>query len=313
MKKSNSCKDGIIGFILGDAIGVPYEFKNRELIDNVDMIGNGTHNVIKGTWSDDSSMVIATMDSIINNNGNLNYEDIMNNFLLWLKEGKFTNDNKAFDVGRTTYKAIINYYYNGKNALECGLNNFNDNGNGSLMRILPIAYYCYYKQIKEEDIYSIVKNISSLTHSHNISIMGCYIYVLLVIELLKGNDKNKSYDIIRNYNYNMIDDEVREYYKRILDTDISLLSSIDVKSSGYIVDTLETVIWCFLNNDNYNDSIINAIKLGDDTDTIGALVGGLCGIYYGYENINSNWLSSLRDIDMLLYLCSKFVISLHIE
>lgn len=142
------------------------------------------------------------------------------------------------------------------NPINCEINNFNDNGNGSLMRILPIAYYCYYKRLNDNDIYNLVKDISSLTHSHNISIMGCYIYVLFVLELLKGNSKEESYNYIRNYDYNMFDKEIRDYYKRILDDDVSKLNINDISSLGFVVDTLEAIIWYFMKNNNYKDSII---------------------------------------------------------
>lgn len=308
MNKEELIKNGILGFILGDAVGVPYEFKKRENIINVDMIGNGSHNVSKGTWSDDSSMVIATMKSIIDNNGNINYKDIMDNFMLW-EEGKEFIVNKTFGIGRTTLNALKCYRYRNEfkeyeNPINCGQANFNDNGNGSLMRILPIAYYCYYKNIEETEIYKIVKNISSITHSHNISIMGCYIYVLFVIQLLKGNNKKDSYKYIKDYNYNMFDDDTIEYYKRILNNDISLLDSNEISGLGFVVNTLEAVIWSFMNSNNYKESVINAIKLGNDTDTIGALVGGLSGIYY--KQLPSEWLNELQRKDYLLDVCNKY-------
>lgn len=309
MEKLNIIQNGILGFILGDAVGVPYEFKKRENIDNVDMIGNGLHGVPKGIWSVDSSMVIATMKSIIDNNGNINYEDIMNNFMLWVENKDFNIVGFTFGIGRTTLNALQCYRYRNeftqyKNPINCGQNSFKDNGNGSLMRILPIAYYCFYKKIKDNEIFDIVKNISSLTHSHNISIMGCYIYVLFVIELLKGNDKKESYKYIRNYDYNMFDDETKKYYSRILEDDISVLHSKDISGLGFVVNTLEAVIWSFINNDNYKNSIINAIKLGNDTDTIAALVGGLCGIYY--NDLPIDWLNELKRKEYLLELYQKF-------
>lgn len=310
MSNEKVIESGILGFILGDAIGVPYEFKKREYIDKVDMIGNGSHNVPKGTWSDDSSMVIATIQSIIDNNGNINYEDIMDNFMLWIENKDFNINGYTFGVGRTTLNALKCYRYKNEfkeyeNPINCGQNNFKDNGNGSLMRILPIAYYCFYKSVEEKEICNIVKNISSLTHSHSISILGCYIYVLFVIELLKGNDNKKSYEYIRNYDYNMFDKDTIGYYKRILNSDISLLNSDEISGLGFVVDTLEAVIWSFMNSDNYKNSIISAVKLGNDTDTVAALVGALSGIYY--KEIPKDWLNEIKRKDYLIDLCSKYI------
>ena len=309
MKKEEKVINGIMGFILGDAIGVPYEFKDRKYIDNVDMIGNGSHNVAKGTWSDDSSMVIATMKAIIDNKGNINYVDIMNNFMLWAENKDFNVNNRTFGIGRTTLRSLNCYKYRNEfkeyeNPINCGPSDFNDNGNGSLMRILPIAYYCYYKDLNDSEIFNLVKDMSCLTHSNEISILGCYIYVLFTMQLLKGNDKQSSYNFIRNYNYNMFKNETIDYYKRLLNNDISLLNSNDISGVGFVVDTLEAVIWTFMNNDNYKDSIINAIKLGNDTDTIGALVGGISGIYYG--NLPSEWLNEIARKDYLIELCKEY-------
>ncbi len=303
-------KNGILGFVIGDAMGVPLEFTERRKEKVIDMLEYGSHNMPKGSWSDDSSMVIATMQSIIDNKGIICYEDIMNNFILWVKKGKFTSNNKTFGVGSTTSKALRNYYYREefiicKNPIMCGIDNFNDNGNGSLMRILPIAYYSYYKKITEEDIYKLVKDISSMTHRHSISVLGCYIYVLFVIGILNGKKKEDVYKDIREYNYNKyFDNETINNYSRILENDIRLLDIDSINSSGYVVNTLEAVIWCFMNKNNYNENIIEAINLGNDVDTIGALVGGLSGSYY--NKINNKWLKEIKRKDYLLYLCNRY-------
>lgn len=313
MKKSNSCRDGIMGFIIGDALGVPLEFKKREyFIDNkvTDMVGNGTHNVPKGTWSDDSSMLIATISSIVDNKGNINYKDIMNNFMLWVEYSDFTPNNRTFGIGGTTLKSLKCYKYRNEfkeydNPINCGQKGFYDNGNGSLMRILPISYYCYYKKLKDDEIYELVKNISSLTHSHEISILGCYIYVLFTIKLLDGNNKENAYKYLIEYDYEKyFNEEIINYYKRIIDSDISKFTINEISSLGFVVDTLEAVIWCFMNNNNYKDCVIEAINLGNDTDTIGALVGGLSGIYYG--NLPNDWLNKIVRKDYLLDLCNKY-------
>lgn len=310
MSDFNRLKNGIIGFIIGDAMGVPLEFTKRREEKVIGMLEYGSHNMPKGSWSDDSSMVIATMQSIIDNKGNINYKDIMNNFILWIEKWKFTSNNKTFGVGGTTFKALRNYYYREefimyKDPLMCGIDDIKDNGNGSLMRILPIAYYCYYKKLKEEEIYKLVKDISSMTHRHSISILGCYIYVLFVIGILNGEEKEKIYKGIRKYNYNKyFDNETINNYGRLLDNDISLLDIDNINSSGYVLNTLEAVIWCFMNSNNYNESIIKAINLGDDVDTIGALVGGLSGSYY--NKINNKWLKDIKRKDYLLDLCSGY-------
>ena len=308
MSDFNKFKNGILGFIIGDALGVPLEFKKREIFKNnkvTDMINNNRIGK-KGVWSDDSSMVIATMKAIIDNKGKIDYESIMNNFILWISNKDFIAIDKAFGIGRTTFLALGRYYNKRYEKItDCGMNGFNYNGNGSLMRILPIAYYSYYKKLNDDEIYDLVKDVSSLTHSHKISILGCFIYTLLVIELLSNKEKETAYNNIRKYNYeNYFNLDDIKYYDRLLKNDISKLDVDDISSMGFIVDTLEAVIWCFINNNSYDKCVIEAINLGNDSDTIGALVGGLSGIYYG--NLTNKWIDSIVKKDYLLTIINDY-------
>ena len=293
--------DGVIGHAIGDALGVPVEFKDREQLSYnpvTEMIGHGTYNVPKGFWSDDTSMEIALIDSIINNE-KIDYTDIMNNFANWIIKGEYTPNGIVFDKGNTCLEAILNYINKNIDPLECGLDDYYSNGNGSLMRILPVAYYSYYKNLNNEQIYQLTKNISSLTHRHEISILGCYIYILYTIKLIQGIDKKEAYKQIQKEDYSKFTKESLDKYKRILKEDINNLNINNIKSSGYIVDSLEAALWCILNTDNYKDSVLTAVNLGGDTDTIAAITGSMTGIIYGYKEIPKDWINSLARKDYL--------------
>ena len=177
--KDKKISDGIIGFAIGDALGVPAEFKSRdELKMNpiIDMVGGGSHNQVKGSFSDDTSMTLSTLDSIIEKQA-IDTDDIADKFLKWYRNGEYTATGKLFDIGRTTIQALVKYELNIDKAINSGGVGEYDNGNGSLMRILPVVYYIYYKKIDNEiEIYNIVKEVSSITHAHEISVLGCYIY-----------------------------------------------------------------------------------------------------------------------------------------
>lgn len=299
--------NGIIGLAIGDAMGVPLEFCTREKLmanPTTEMIGYGSHNVPKGCWSDDTSMTLCLIDAI-NNSGEIIPEDIAVNFVRWAEKEEFTATGVRFDIGRTCLMAIMNYK-KGYKAIESGLDDELSNGNGSLMRIAPLIYYCYAKNLNEEEIYHIVKDVSSITHRHELSVMGCFIYVLFGIELLKNNTLEEAYNKIKTVNYSMFSEDCISRYNRILKKEIGNYSMDEIKTTGYVVDTLEATLWVLFTTNSYDSAIIKAINMGDDTDTVGACVGGLAGIYYGIENINAQWKKDLLKYDYIEELCNKF-------
>lgn len=308
-------KNGILGLAIGDAMGVPVEFMKRDyLIQNplTNMVGGGSHGMPKGSWSDDSSMTFATIDAIIKVK-DVNTLTIAENFLKWIRKAEFTPTGRVFDIGRTTLQALAKIELKVDLPENAGGDKELDNGNGSLMRILPIAYFCYAKKYNEQEILEVVEKVSSITHRHEISIMGCYIYVIFAIELLKGKNLKEAYKKIKKINFSRFSSNCVSRYDRILNNDIKKYDLDNIKSTGYIVDTLEATLWVLFNTKNYNQAIIGAINLGNDTDTVGACVGGLAGIFYGIETANREWKESLLKYDYILELCENFDILLNKE
>lgn len=304
----NKIYGAIIGLIVGDALGVPVEFSDRNTLRQnpvKEMREYGTYNQPKGTWSDDGTMTLCLVKSLSNG---LNYEDICDKFLAWLEYGYMTPYDTLFDIGITTQNALYNYK-NGVKPLECGGNHESDNGNGSLMRILPLSFYTFNMPICER--FEIVKNVSSLTHRHMRSVIACSIYIELVCNLLNGLDKEKALkQMIVDINDYFRDDEDLVFFDRILSGDIQKFSEDEIKSNGYVVHTLEAVIWCFFKTQNYKDCVLKAVNLGSDTDTVGAISGGLAGAYYGFESIPENWINDIVKIDMIREICDDFYNSL---
>ena len=293
-------KDGIIGLIVGDALGVPVEFKERiELEEDpvTGMRGYGTYSQPAGTWSDDSSMTLATMTSIVNKKG-IDYDDIMNEFAEWSNHSKYTNSEYGtFDIGNATSKAIYKYT-SGTPALECGgLDEF-DYGNGSLMRILPLAY------IQDID-FETIGNVSGLTHAHKRVKIACVLYIEIAKSMLANSDLSID-EHIANAN-----EKIKEYYK-----DSKALESFEnIFDNNYpeehlgrahAISTLESVLYCLINTDNYKDAVLKAVNLGHDTDTTAAICGGLAGIYYGFDSIPVDWIEQINKIDEVLSLCEKY-------
>jgi len=307
-KKYRLIFDSVLGFAIGDALGVPIEFTSRkslELNPLKEMVGYGSHKVPEGTWSDDSSMLLATMDSITEK-GKIDYDDIMRKFCDWYINSKYTATGITFDIGVSTRTALTKFY-KGVPALKCGGKGEFDNGNGSLMRILPIVLYSYFKDFNEEEEIKLLNEISSLTHAHEISKLGCKIYCDYVKLLINGYDKTESLKKLKFNNYNKYYSNVAiSKYKNILDGNLREVNYDNIKSSGYVVDTLEASIWSVLKTNSYEEAVLKAINLGDDTDTVGAITGSLAGIIYGYENIPKKWIEKLKNRDYLVNLINEY-------
>jgi ADP-ribosylglycohydrolase len=298
MITKQSIENGIYGLAIGDALGVPYEFYNRESMAKnpcVNMIGYGSHNQPAGTWSDDTSLTLATLDGLSEMTGCHDYGKIMDKFSAWLFQNEYTLD-KVFDVGRTTLQAISRYRH-GEAPVACGGNNINDNGNGSLMRILPAIFYTLSKNQGNID-YAFIEDISALTHGHVISKVACKIYANIVKLILENKSKDEllvGLDIF---------DQIE--FAELRARKFSSLSGNQIKSGGFVVDTLVAALWCFLSTENYKDCVLKAVNLGNDTDTVAAVAGGLAGLYYGKNTIPTSWLDTLRGKDLIEKLINKF-------
>lgn len=294
--------NGIMGLVVGDALGVPVEFKQRDTFTVTDMTGYGTYNQPPGTWSDDGSLTLATLDSMVKL-GKVDPTDIMQNFLKWLKLGNFTPYGEVFDVGGCTRRAIVRFA-NGTDPLKCGGKTRMDNGNGALMRILPVAMLpdSTYKQID-------ILNVAHLTHAHFISDFACLVYAAIVENLMNGMNKEEAvFAGIQRLQHNVENISMLTEYNRL--PNIQTLKRAEIRSSGYVVDTLEAALWCFLHNDTYRDCVLTAVNLGEDTDTAAAVAGGLAGIYYGCgggSGIPDKWISKIPRRDWIRGLCAELI------
>ena len=303
----NQYLGAIIGHAVGDAMGFPTEFSKREeLLKNpvLEMIDSPDLGLPAGSWSDDTAMEIATIDSFIHKKY-FDYKDIMDRWVKWISESEYTPTGVTFDIGRSCLKAIKRYC-NGSAPLQCGSTSINENGNGSLMRILPVALYAYTRNLDDIFIQRLTDEMSSLTHAHEVSRLGCYIYVRFIICLLKGYTKEEVYKYIQSLDYSSYSLNSINLYTRILNATIKYQAIDSIKSTGYIVDTLECALWIFMNAMDYKESIIASTNIGGDTDTIGAIVGSMAGIYYGIDSIPSKWLDKLQRKEYLVELTSKF-------
>lgn len=323
MNGKDTVKNIIYGVAIGDAAGCPVQFFERGdvkklLLNITDMVGHGTYNKPTGTWTDDTSMTLALADSLADTMAlgkDVDYADIMKRFGAWLFDNEYTTEKRAFDMGQTCSVAIFNFR-KGIPAIECGGKRIDQNGNGSLMRISPIVFYLQKKfgpNLLENEAFvdaafEVIQNVSSLTHAHPVAKLGCCIYCTFILEVLNGRKKSDLREsvlkTIRDYVLRKSEfTDAATYWERLFAPDFLESGEESIKSSGYVVDTLEAAIWCFFNTENYRDCIIKGVNLGDDADTVCAVSGGLAGLYYG--EFPDDWIEKLRGKEMLDQIAGK--------
>ena len=297
--KLNQIKSALFGVAVGDALGVPVEFNNRETISKnpvTDMIGYGTFNLPAGTWSDDSSLTFCLAEALTQN---FDLNIIGQNFVKWTHENYWTPRGHVFDIGIATSQAISRLANGEKPELAGGFDE-TDNGNGSLMRILPLLFYLLDKPITER--YDITKKVSSINHGHIRSVIACFYYLEFAKQIIDGKGKFEIYRNLQteftNYLISLsINPTEIAKFDRLLKGNIDELDKDEIQSSGYVLHTLEASIWCLLTTDNYKEAVLKAVNLGSDTDTTGAVTGGLAGLLYGFENIPKKWIQKIARYD----------------
>lgn len=288
-------------------MGVPVEFCDREELDSspvTRMKGFGSYPVPEGAWSDDTSMSLCALDVLAKNT--VDYNAIMDNFARWCVSDEFTPTGSTFDIGGTCLAAIHSYLApDCKPAIRCGQKNEYSNGNGSLMRIHPFVLYAYAKKMPYSEWGILIKNGSALTHAHPRSIVGCLIYSFVLIHLLTAPTKASVSLALGRAKCYLENNREFAHYGRLFRPDFKTLPREEIKSSGYIVDTLEAALWCLYNTESYEECVLKAVNLGEDTDTVAAVAGGLAGALYGYGAIPQKWLDTLIKRDYIESLCDS--------
>lgn len=312
----------LLGIAIGDAVGVPYEFKSRKTMSETpatDMVGHGSHNQPVGTWSDDTSLALCLAESI---GEGLDLDKLADKFVMWKYGDYMVAGNRIFDIGTGTSRSIenlMNRNYNKELPENCGLNGFGDNGNGSVMRILPLAWYIHNEKETYPTIidrYNLVKKVSGLTHGHEISVIACHILIEFAINIIeKGNvesikniwlETSREYDVFTQESEDdTFSAESLEYFDRILNPNFSDLDGFKIFGDGFAVHTLEAAVWCLLKTNKYKDCVLTAVNLGEDTDTTAAVAGGLAGLVYGIKGIPEEWVEKILKKDRIIEITNQ--------
>ena len=267
----NHYRGAVYGAAIGDALGVPWEFCGRGACHCAGMASGGVHGQEAGVWSDDTALLIATGDSLKANGGNVDVDDMRMRFNSWMRTGEYAIGHNVFDIGGTVSQALSS---------GSGRDGERDNGNGSLMRILPIAF-------TDADAKT-VSAASAITHAHRISCEACVIYVGIARSLMSGMSVEEA-----------VQENLSDAVEFARLGELDSMGEDEISSGGYVVHTLEAALWSLLHSGSYREGVLRAVNLGGDADTTACVAGGLAGIVYGFDGIPGEWVDALRGKDLI--------------
>ncbi len=300
---------GLIGVAVGDALGVPVEFDPRSsrVEDPVrEMRGGGGHGQPPGTWSDDTSLTFCTVEAFL---GTYSIARLGQMFCRWLQEGYWTARGEVFDVGGVTRAAILRLVH-GVAPEESGSILESENGNGSLMRNLPVVLaYCRWSiPLMLERVHE----ASRVTHAHPRSQIACGLHALVTRNLLFHRAPGAAYRYAMEAARKLYLPEPwrdeRRNFTRLLRGSLGDAPEREISASGYVVSTLEAALWALMTTRNFRDCVLKAVNLGEDSDTVGAIAGGMAGVTYGIDAIPREWIDTLARKEDLLETANRFAL-----
>jgi ADP-ribosyl-[dinitrogen reductase] hydrolase len=289
-------RGAMLGLAVGDALGVPAEFKDRGTFPKItEMIGGGPFRLNPGEWTDDTTMALCLANSLIEKGG-FDAKDQMDKYWNWVENGYMSSNGRMFDIGDKTSDSLCKYRKTG-NPFAGDNRDDTSSGNGSLMRLTPIPLF--YPTLPPTDkTHNPIPNfldysvqMSMTTHGSNDCILSCGHLSGMIVGCLLDKTKEEILSPMYCPVPSMYEGE--DFSPLLLDIIMGGYKTItenQIKSTGYVLHTLEAALWCFYNTETFEDGLIKAVNLGHDSDTTGAVYGQLAGAYYGVQSIPQRWL-----------------------
>lgn len=281
-------RGSLLGLAIGDALGTTLEFSQRDSLPAVtDIVGGGPFKLKPGEWTDDTSMAICLAHSLIRKEYS-NPKDQMDLYMLWWQKGVFSSNGRCFDIGNTVMDALARYQTTGQ--ANSGSTDPMSAGNGSLMRLAPVALF-YFSNIDE-----CVKQCGSsslTTHGAKEAVDSCRYFGALLHGAIRGESKAALVDKLYEPRLGFWDENPLAPSIINVANNIKGKTRNEIKSTGYVVDSLEAAIWAFRNSNSFEEGMILAVNLAGDADTIGAIYGQLAGAFYGEYQITPRWIRKL--------------------
>ena len=272
----------LLGLAAGDAVGTTVEFRPRGTFERLtDMTGGGPFNLLAGQWTDDTSMALCLATSLLERNA-FDAHDQMERYSRWADEGYLSSNGACFDIGRTVHSALQRFQQTGDP--YSGSSDPGSAGNGCIMRLAPIPMF-FFPDLDEVERFA--GESSKTTHAATECVDACRLFGRIICRALMGKPKNEvAYGDSESF-------AGAEKIVAIAQGGYREKSVAGVRGSGYVVESLEAAMWCFIHTDSFKDAILMAANLGDDADTTAAVCGQVAGAYYGVSGIPSGWLERL--------------------
>ena len=276
----NRALGAMLGLAVGDAVGTTLEFTRRDSTPPLtDMVGGGPFHLQPGQWTDDTSMALALADSLLAN-PDLDEADLMQRFVRWMDEGEYSVTGRCFDIGLTTRQALSRWKRTGNPI--AGSTAPDTAGNGSLMRLAPVAVRHWPDRAKLRDV---AARQSAVTHAAPEAVGACVAFAELLGDAIAGQPRSV-----------VLADHEGPYagaIAAIMRGSWRGKQRTDIRSSGYVAHSLEAALWCVASTASFEEAVLLAANLGDDADTTAAITGQLAGALYGAAGIPAKWLERL--------------------
>jgi ADP-ribosyl-[dinitrogen reductase] hydrolase len=282
--KYNDTRDraigAVIGLAVGDALGTTLEFARRDARPLLaEIVGGGPFRLEAGQWTDDTAMALALAESL-HSCRELDETHLMNQFLDWYQTGAYSCNGRCFDIGTTTREALLRFKETGQPV--AGSTAENSAGNGSLMRLSPVAVRYFRDRSAMTDT---ARRQSKVTHGAAEAVDACAVFASLLADALEGKSKD---DLLAPRSV-----IAAPAITEIFGGSWRDKSRNEIQSSGYVVHSLEAAIWSVGNTDSFEEAVILAANLADDADTVAAITGQLAGAIWGVSTIPARWLECL--------------------
>ena len=269
----------LVGLAVGDALGTTLEFERRDARPRVtELVGGGPFGLKPGEWTDDTSMALCLADSLLASN-DLNCRDLMDRFLRWADNGENSVNGRCFDIGITTKAALERYRDTGNP--ESGSDDERSAGNGSIMRLAPIALRWHNNLPLATEK---AREQSRTTHAAPEAVEACALLAEILVDAIRTGDKAAALRD-RSALTPRIDEIARGSWRA--------KQRATVESSAYVVHTMGAALWAVQNAGDFTEAVILAANLAGDADTVAAVTGQIAGAIWGLSAIPDRWLDVL--------------------